>query len=126
MRPRTRTTRALNIISRIAMMATTVISLVARTTPTHVQAASPQALPAIAPARAPNAPNANPGIQFKLVYNPATAVYAVYMKPDTTLQYLRQLGGQRGLGSRVNAAKVSDGGKDLGQKNGFWKMRKEF
>ena len=82
MRPHTRT---LNLISRIFMMIATVISLVARTTPTHVQAASPQALPAIAPARAPNAPNANPGIQFKLVYNPATAVYEVYMKPDTTL-----------------------------------------
>ena len=66
-----------------------------------------------------------PGCDVAII-GPSTVDAGFIAQSGPSLQYLRQLGGQRGLGSRVNAAKVSDGGKDLGQKNGFWKMRKEF
>ena len=70
---------------RYAMLVTTVVSLVARSAPQIAQAAPVAMVKAAPTTAAPHIPTANPGIQYKLVYNASASVYELYMKPDTTL-----------------------------------------
>ena len=67
--------------NRLILTGLLAMSLVTRTTPQPAGAATQVAAPA-----------ANPGIQYKLVYNNVAGAFEVYMKPDTTLVMPYQLG----------------------------------
>ncbi len=75
--------------NRLILTGMLALSLATQNAPLPAAAAMRVATPAEA---GPAAPAANPGIQYKLVYNNVAGVFEVYMKPDTTLVTPHQMG----------------------------------